>query len=272
MKPKAKNLILDLLLAANGEPIEARQAVEAGALFNISENSIRVALVRLSSEGLIQAAARGSYQFGDAASDMARDMAMWRHADARIRPWSGAFVMVSCVSQGRSDRPGLRRRTRALDMLGFRELEQGLFVRPDNIDGGVAGVRKRLHTLGLESNAPVFLASDFDATHDALVQRLWDGKSLNGAYRRLRTQLEAWLERAEELELDVAAREAFLLGAKAIRQIVFDPLLPEPFVDAAERHRFIEVTRRFDEAGHDIWRRRFQFHGSGSAVEAKSLH
>ena len=64
-----------------------------------------------------------------------------------------------------------------------------------------------------------------------------------------------WLAHAPSLEPDVAARESFLLGSKAIRQVVFDPLLPEPWVDVAERHRFVESVHAFDQAGHLIWRK-----------------
>ena len=41
-------------------------------------------------------------------------------------------------------------------LLGLRELEPDLFMRPDNLAGGVAGVRERLHKLGLDAHAPVF--------------------------------------------------------------------------------------------------------------------
>ncbi len=62
MKPKPRGLILDLLLAADPEPLSARDAVTACALFGISDNNARVALARLASDGLVEAAERGSYQ------------------------------------------------------------------------------------------------------------------------------------------------------------------------------------------------------------------
>ena len=52
---------------------------------------------------------------------------------------------------------------------------------------------------------------------------------------------------------DVAAREAYLLGAQAIRSLVFDPWLPAPLVDIDARHAYVETVRRFDETGKDIW-------------------
>ncbi|HSW11739.1 MAG TPA: PaaX family transcriptional regulator C-terminal domain-containing protein [Solimonas sp.] len=252
--PKPRHLILDLLLATGDEPLSAREAIAACALFGISANSVRVALVRLSAEGLIEASERGSYQLSDKAHELADEVATWRTAEQRVRPWQGGWIAVHCAALGRSDRVALRRRTRALAMLGFRELETGLYLRPDNIENGVDDVRRRLHRLGLEREAAVFVANGFDAAREAQLRRLWDGKALNASYRKLHTQLEAWLARSAQLEPQAAARESFLLGGQAIRQVVYDPLLPEPLVDVEARHAFVEAVRRFDAAGKLIWR------------------
>jgi phenylacetic acid degradation operon negative regulatory protein len=116
-------------------------------------------------------------------------------------------------------------------------------------------VRRRLQALGLEKEAAVFVAQDFDAGREARVRSLWDGKALNAAYRQLRSRLETWMKRAHRLETEVAARESYLLGGGAIREVVYDPLLPEPFVDTAARHDFFETVGRFDRFGKAIWRR-----------------
>jgi phenylacetic acid degradation operon negative regulatory protein len=54
--------------------------------------------------------------------------------------------------------------------------------------------------------------------------------------------------------LEAAARESFTLGREAIRQIVFDPLLPHPLVDVTLRTEFLACTQRFVDHGHQIWR------------------
>ena len=253
MKPKARNLILDLLVAADGQPLSARDAITACALFNITANNVRVALVRLTAEGLIEAAGRGSYRLGPSAMDLAGEVAGWRGIEQRVRPWSGAYLAVHSGALGRSDRQALRRRQRALDMLGFRELERGLHVRPDNLGDGVEQVRTRLYALGLERSASIFVANGFDGARSAQLQKLWDLRGLNTRYRKLREQLRSWMDRCDELEPEVAAREAFLLGGKAIHQVVFDPLLPAPLVDAQARHDFVETVREFDRRGRQIW-------------------
>ncbi len=272
MKPTAKNLILGLLLASEGEALGARDFVGACALFDIRENNARVALVRLTAEGLIEAEGRGSYRLAGAAHELADQVATWRRAEQRLRPWSGGYLAVHSGALGRSDRTALRRRGRALQMLGFRELERGFYLRPDNIED-VASVRDRLYALGLEREASVFVAQAFDAERSARIRMLWDGKALNANYRKQRTRLETWMAKAERLETDVAARESFLLGGSAIREVVFDPLLPEPFVDTAARRAFIEAVRAFDRYGQALWRRTRQLGlpADGAASAARGL-
>lgn len=253
--PNPRHLILKLLLGAEGAPLSARDIVAACALFGIRENSTRVALVRLSAAGMIEAEGRGSYRIGPNAAELAEDVRGWRTAESRVTKWRGAWLAVYCGALGRTDRPALRLRERALLMLGFRELERGLHVRPDNLRGGADDVRVRLYKLGLDAEAAVFVARDFDADREGRARTLWNGKALTKSYVQMRERLERWLSRAESLDLEVAARESFLLGNEAIRTLVFDPLLPDPLADVVERRAFVDCVLSFDEAGHAIWRR-----------------
>jgi phenylacetic acid degradation operon negative regulatory protein len=253
MKANAKHLILDLLLAFD-EALSAKDAIAACRLFGISENSVRVALARLSAEGLIEAAERATYRLSPTALELAGDIATWRTAEQRVRTWHGDYITVFSAGLGRTDRTALRKRERALQLLGFRELHKGLHIRPDNIEDSILTVRKRLYTLGLEREAVVFMAPKFDSYCEIKIHSLWDTAALNQSYLQLHQQMTAWLARVENLEPEAAARESFILGSKAIKQVVFDPLLPEPFVDVAARHQFVEMTRHFDQVGHKIWR------------------
>lgn len=246
------------MLVANGaRSLAVRTAVEAASLFGITENSVRVGLARLSADGLVAARERGEYVLAEAAQGLAREVAHWREAETRVCRWNGAYVAVFTATLGRTHRTALRRRMRALSILGFGEFDRGLHVRPDNLRGGVAGVAKRLAALGLEPGAPVFAAARFTDAGQDRIRALWDGEGLTAAYVRTRKRLEAWLDTAHRLGPDQAARESFLLGGAAIRQIVFDPLLPPPFVDVAERGAFIETMKIMDRAGRRIWMNRF---------------
>lgn len=255
MDTNPRHLILNLLLAAEGEPLSARDAVQSCALFGIRENSVRVALVRLGAAGMIEAEGRGTYRLGPKAAEFAAEIAGWRGNEQRVREWNGDWIAVHLGGLGRSDRTALRARERALALLGLRELDPGLYLRPDNLAGGVAALRARLYHLDLDADAPVFVARSFDADRERRARSLWDGKVLNRSYRETRRKLEDWLARAERLELEVAARESYLLGNEAIRRLVFDPLLPAPLVDVDERRAFADTVRRYDLAGRAIWQR-----------------
>jgi phenylacetic acid degradation operon negative regulatory protein len=248
-------LILKLVLGSDDETLSARAAIACCALFDIQENSVRVALNRLAAAGLIESLERGRYRLGQKAAALAGEVRTWRSAESRARAWSGGYVAVHVGGLGRTDRAALRTRERALDLLGFRELESDLFIRPDNLAGGVAAVRDRLAKLEVE--APVFLASELDAARDARARSLWDGKALTRQYVATRERLEKWLGRSHDLSREAAARESFLLGSAAIRAIVFDPLLPAPLVDVDARRALLSTVKEFDTHGHAIWRALF---------------
>ncbi len=271
MSPNPRHLIQKLLLGAEGEPISARDAIAACALFGIRENSVRVALVRLAAAGMIEAETRGTYRIGRKAAELAENVRTWRSAESRVRKWSGKWVGVHTGALGRSDRTALRQRGRALALLGFRELDRGLFVRPDNLVGGVAEVRVRLYKLGLDGEAAVFSMDGVDEERDARARSLWKGKSLTRSYVQWRQRLQKWLAAAEDLDLESAARESFLLGNEAIRHVVFDPLLPDPLTDVDARRAFVATLVEFDRAGHLIWqqlssRPRLEEAGEGAFV------
>jgi phenylacetic acid degradation operon negative regulatory protein len=252
---KARSLILNTLLAAGDTGQTVRQAIASCGLFGIRENSVRVALVRLAAEGLIESTGRGAYRLGTRGVALARDVATWRTAESRVRAWDGGWIAAHVGALGRSNRAALRSRDRALALLGLRELDPGLYVRPDNLSGGVEIARTRLRRLGLEEAAAIFIATGFDPSREARARGLWDGKALTRNYRATRQKLERWLAGAASLRPDVAAREAFLIGNDAIRTLVFDPLLPAPLVDVDERRALGAAVLRHDEAGRAMWQR-----------------
>lgn len=255
MKLRPRRLILHLMLTDIRRPLGVRDAITAGALFGIKESSVRVAMTRLSADGLIQASDRGEYRLGPAARSLAEDVARWRSSLKQLRSWRGTWIGVNCAALPRSDRSALRRRERGLAMTGFVDLGGGLFMRPDNLAGGVENMRKRLRDLGLEEPLQVFGIHDLDPASRTHLLSQWPVEKLNRAYRDTQAQLQAWLERCHLLDPTVAAREAFVIGDAAIRQMVFDPLLPEELVDAPARQAFFETLLAYDEAGKAIWLR-----------------
>jgi phenylacetic acid degradation operon negative regulatory protein len=251
--PTAKSLVLDLLSTLPGRAVPVRGLVTAGALFGIAENSVRVALARLLEAGLVVRDERGRYRLGDAALTVTEQVRAWRHATPVVSAWDGRWLGVHTAGLARADRRRGRTRMRALQFFGLEELSPGLVVRPANLPGGVAGVRERLVALGLEADAPVFLA-DFDATTDARARRLWDTRALVDGYRRSRTELERSEARLTSLSSERAMAESFLVGGRVMRQLALDPNLPEPIVPRAERDALVAAMRRYDRAGRDCWK------------------
>lgn len=253
-------LILRLLLGIESRGDSAlgvRELLAAGALFGMTDNGMRVALARGVAAGLLVAPRRGVYALGPQARPLADEVGRWRHVAAQLGGWSGDWIGVHVGATGRSDRTALRSRERAFALLGLAEFERGLHLRPDNLAGGVEALRARLGALvpaGTETGT-VFVVRALSAADAARAAGLWDTASLDATYRDTTAQLAAWLDDAKALPLNRAAREAFELGHHAIRQLVFDPLLPAPLVDEAARRRFIATVARFDDAGQAIWRR-----------------
>ncbi|MGZ3452468.1 MAG: PaaX family transcriptional regulator C-terminal domain-containing protein [Polyangiales bacterium] len=276
MRLTAKRVVLQLLSAVGERPAPASALVRACGIFGVTENSTRVTLARLLADGTLEASARGEYKLGSSTEALTREVTRWRDVEKQIRRWDGSFVAVHGAALGRSDRAELRRRERALRLLGFATLEKDLDVRPDNLEGGCDALRTRLHALGLDPRALVFRITDLDEALSQRAQKLWDGRTLEHAYRRTRERLERWVDREPTLSREIAARESFLLGSEAIRQILFDPRLPEPLVDVAERRALVEAMRRFDVAGRKIWMRLFgvapDMHPDPREIRGEELH
>lgn len=251
----SKDLIFNLFLADNESCLNTREVMEASALFGIQANSARVALTRLSSAGLIETQERGSYRLGSQAASLADELGSWKKISARLTSWQQDWVMVLTVNLGRTDRSALTTRQRALHMTGFRELERGVHLRPNNLVGGASLLRERLIKLGLEQEAPVMLASQLGDGLDGLARNLWDRKQLESGYHQMHKRIEQWLLNWQALDIEVAAREVFVLGNAAIRHMIYDPLLPEQLVDTSARDQCLAAVFALDTVGHDIWKK-----------------
>ena len=260
MSIQPRPLLLRLVLGAEaggGEPLGVRELLSACALFGLPENSVRVALARAVAAGLLVAPQRGVYVLGPAARPLADEVGRWRGMAQPVPAWSGHdWIAVHVGAAGRSDRPALRARERAFALLGLAEFERGLQLRPDNLAGGADTLRARLQALLPAGTEPgtVFTLHGLSPADAKRARGLWDTAALDADCRDTTARLSAWREQARTLPLEQAAREAFELGNRAIRQLVFDPWLPAPLVDAAARRRFVAAVTRHDDIGQRVWR------------------
>jgi phenylacetic acid degradation operon negative regulatory protein len=250
-----------------------RALVDAGALFGIAEGSVRVALTRLRAEGFVDRDERGAYRLGRAAEPVREHASAWRKLGARMQPWDGAWLAV-LLRGARLTRTAQRRSDRALRLAGFRQLERGLALRPDNLAGGVEGARGELARLGLAPGAIVCRIEGLDPLSDARARTLWDGSGLVAAYRRHAAALAASGARLASLSETMAMVESFTLGGAALRELALDPWLPEPLVPARERDALVAAMREYDGLGRAAWRGFLSRYGvlpQRSAVDTRAI-
>lgn len=235
----------------------ARELLSACALFGVAESTVRVTLTRAVAAHLMRVPQRGCYALGPQARPLADEVHRWRRTASLMRPWAGDWIAVHVGATGRSDRAALRSRERAFGLLGVAEFERGLHLRPNNLCGGAHSLRQRLQALvpaGTDIGT-VFQLQDLSDADTKRARRLWDAQRLDDAYRHTTERLCAWLDSCSRLPLPQAARESFVLGHDAIRQLMFDPLLPPPLIDDRARERFMQTVVRFDDAGQAVWQR-----------------
>lgn len=261
MDVSARSLILDLLSTLRKGAMPVRALIRAGELFDIPENTLRVALARLLQAGRVDRDERGQYRLGEAAQAVNRRVTGWRDVEDRLLPWGGDWAAVMTAGLPRGDRAAVRRSRRALGLLGFQTLEPGLEVRPDNLVGGVAALRHALRGLGLDAVAPIARLTELDSERDARARGLWDGESLAGSHRAARLAIEQSGERLAALPAGEAMVESFRLGGAALRNIALDPLLPDALAPGDERRRLIAAMKRYDVLGREAWRALLEHHG-----------
>lgn len=258
MKVSAKSVITEVLsvVEATGHlAVRVSLLIDACAIFGFSANTVRVTLVKMRADGTVDSPERGAYQLGERARELSHRVMGWRSVAKRTVDWDGSWVGVYTSHLTRTDRSALGKRSRALRLIGFRQLEEGLYIRPNNLRGGVSEVRALLGRLGAEPTAVVTRLEELSEMDHARALDLWDCESIITGYTALREQLEASSARGDELPLEEAMREAFLLGREVIRWVALDPLLPEQMVPPQERDALVEVMTRYDETGQGLWRR-----------------
>ncbi|MBM4381908.1 MAG: PaaX family transcriptional regulator [Deltaproteobacteria bacterium] len=252
-KPTAKSLTLDLLSSLRGAAMPVAALIAAARLFRIDENALRVAITRLLAAGQIVRDERGQYRLGEAAHAIDQRVLGWRAAELRITKWAGGWWMVRAGTLAPARSHERRQRQRALALLGFAELAPGIALRPDNLRASLAELRGELRELGLERDAMVALVRELDAESDARARALWKREKLAASYRRSLAELLASEARLAALPEERAMVESFLLGGRVIRELVLDPLLPEPLAPEAERRAVVAAMRGYDRAGKRAW-------------------
>lgn len=248
---QAKKVVLDLL-GFMGSAMDVTSLVCGGEILGVDSGAIRVALTRLKARGLVVRLERGVWALEKNARHVSDHVHGWRGLNSRACAWNGTswlgVHLVACAAKE------TKRCRRALNLLGFMTLKEGLCVRPDNLLGGVGQVRVQLHNLGLEPEACVFVMQALDESTQKQASSLWKTKELDIFYSESIERIAQAEQSLNGMELSQAARLIYEVGDDVIRQLAFDPVLPAPMVNVYARARCVEEMRMFDHRGKSIWR------------------
>ena len=275
MSPTAKSFILDLLSTLRRGTMPVGALVESAALFGIAQNSLRVALTRLTHEGRLERDARGRYRLSAAAGPVAERVRSWREIERNLLRWNGRWIgVLEAPRSSGTGRTQRSQRQRALELAGFRALTAALAIRPDNLRGGVERVRSDLRELGLPTGDVVLCLSDLDPATEQQARGCWDGARLRAAQRALRVSVERSRTRLGRQPVEDAMVESFLLGGAVIRQLVLDPKLPDEIVCGDERRALLESMRSYDRLGRRAWAsflQRFDIPHLGAPIDTRMV-
>jgi phenylacetic acid degradation operon negative regulatory protein len=252
-KPKAPEVILDLLMA-NGTALSSQVLCRAGAVMQLSETAVRVALTRLCEQGKLGQPARGVYAISAASRPLFRDVDAWRRKEESMVAWNGDWVAVHDTLVQRSDKTAWRHHCLALALRGFAQFEPGLHLRPDNLEGGIVALRSGLAGLGLSPQATVFRLTGLDEVRHARAGGLWKADALIRQYAALAGALDAHTEVLRQDGVVETLRESLLLGREAIGLLVRDPLLPPELMPPQARQTLMAAAARYQDAARRLWR------------------
>jgi phenylacetic acid degradation operon negative regulatory protein len=252
-RPTAKRLILSLLSQPNMSTLSLRQLAAWGELLGQKPAAIRVTAGRLVKEDLLETAHRGVYRIGPAGLVLKNKASEWRVALDQIRDWNGGWLCVHTAHLGKANRRNVRNRARAFRLFGFKELVDGVWIRPDNLAQTPAQMYAELCQLGLEPDAVLLRSDVIEHRRAHAPLNLWAGDALNAGYDKGVELLERSEQRLKGQHLRSVTRETFLIGEHVIRQINADPLLPTDCIDASKRTDLVQAMKQYSVFCHSQW-------------------
>jgi len=213
---------------------------------------MRVSLSRLVANGDVLLESRGRYSLAPAARAPVDHVRTFRTGFAKRIAWQGGFLGVFTADLPRRNPTIVRRRERALDLVGLRRFRHGVYIRPDNLEGGRAFVAKHLDELGLDAEADV-VSLELDPSRPVALETLYSVPEDAARAISLEAKVRSLLARMGRGSTHREAKESFFLGDEVLRFLARDPLLPESVSDPAPRHALAVAMTTLDERGHEVW-------------------
>ena len=250
MTISARTLLLDLFTNGQNETLTSRDLARVGAAFGFAEEAIRTALARLRAEGRLTAVRRGVYGPGPVSDPIRDRVSVWWTRPGRRLAWDGSWIMTA-IRPTSLTRTLWRRCQWSLEFNGFRQDASGIWVRPNNLTGGFAGVREDLSRFGAPHDMLVGRLDGISPAQRDRFAALWDTEGLrlsHEAYARSLDQSRAGLGSGPD-----AAVTTLLVGREAIRRIIRDPQLPRELADDAPLLGLVDAMIAYDRVGRRAW-------------------
>ena len=245
MKPA--NFILDLLRTYERRGTSARNIMASGRFFDFSDNLIRVTLSRLVARGIIENFERGRYRLTKQSDPVNDFVEGWRDGEERRKPWTEhRFLMVHLSTV--TDRDAW-----VLDSLGFRQLKDSIWARPDNLARSHEALVTLMKQLGSSNDLLLGSSVHLSSNDEDTLMSCYDTDALTERYCELTVKLNESERRLKDMPRVDALKESFMLGGEAIQALAKDPLLPDEVQPYARRFELWKTMLRYDKTGRDIW-------------------
>lgn len=204
----ARSVVLSVLLGVHPAWSTAAELLRLTSDFGIREPTLRVALTRMVGGGDLVRSDDGS-RLSDRL--LARQRRQNDALNPATRDWNGDWITVVVTAVGTDARTRAALRTALLDRR-FRELREGLWLRPDNLDAELpAIVRSRVRVLRAQDDNPAELA-----------HQLWDLRDWSKTGHRLLREMTAATDVPDQ----------FIVAAAMVRHLLIDPVLPAGLLPA----------------------------------------
>ena len=246
MKPSS--VILDLLRTFPDRGASAKLILATGKMFGVSDNAIRVNLSRLTAKGVIDKLDRGHYRISQQSTPLNDFVEEWRLGEKRRKSWKKNSWLCLVMDNNLSGEC-----QRNIGYFGFRKIQPGLWVRPDNLKLESTDLLKRLRNIGIPSDVILLAASQFAEDNAEQWFGFFNIEQLDQQYADMNQKLHNSLAKLANQTNDAAKKETFLLGGAAIQMLIKDPLIPEQIQAPAMREALWQTMLEYDKCGRDIW-------------------
>lgn len=248
----AKSLLLDVLRSTQTTAWPVKKLIEVAGMFDIRESAVRVTLSRLVARGLIETNEPGSYLITSAYDPVRNWIDDWKAGERRVVEWNRQWLCVyPPTSVRKKDWQALDKAARRL---GFRLVQERLWVRPDNLAMTLHRMNELLDVMSGVTSLVFATATQLHADNqDLTLESLWDRSSLEQEYKQCTLRLKRSMSQQQDPKSSDALRESILVGGEAIRLLAVDPLLPNEMIDTALRAELDTTTRIYNDMYHQSW-------------------